>query len=72
MSNDFAYKARPKGCTILQGDTFKRKVVSYIRGKVRKGNYNDFTYSEGVIPVNFLKELLKEAFELNPQSKARA
>ena len=40
--------------------------------KERRESYNDFTNSEGVIPVIFLKELLKEAFELNPQSNAKA
>jgi hypothetical protein len=34
--------------------------------------YKDFTNSVGVVPVIFLKELLNEAFELNPQSNARA
>ena len=29
-----------------------------------------FIYSDGVCPENFLKARLKEALELNPQSKA--
>jgi hypothetical protein len=40
--------------------------------KERNGSYNDFTNSEGVLPVIFLKELLNEAFELKPQSNAKA
>ena len=48
-------------------------MLSSIYDEKAKGwRYKDFTNSEGVVPVNFLKELLNEAFELNPQSNANA
>ena len=40
--------------------------------KSKKRDYNDFMNSEGVVPVIFLKELLNDAFELKPQSNAKA
>lgn len=40
--------------------------------KSKKRDYNDFMNSEGVVPVILLKELLNEAFELKPQSNAKA
>ena len=48
-------------------------ILSVIYKEIKEmGFYKDFANSEGVAPVNFLKELLKDAFELKPQSSANA